>query len=45
MPWKVKASNWENVFMFAPSNVEISKDARTLMMRNKFTKPFGGGEQ
>ncbi|NLO21612.1 MAG: cell division protein SepF [Syntrophomonadaceae bacterium] len=34
-----------HVFMFAPSNVEISKDARTLLMRNKFAKPFGGGEQ
>ncbi|KUG02710.1 ftsz-interacting protein [hydrocarbon metagenome] len=33
-----------HVFMFAPSNIEISKDARTLMMRNRFGKPFGGDQ-
>ncbi len=33
-----------HVFMFAPSNVEISKDARTLMLRNRFGKPFGGDQ-
>jgi len=34
----------KHVFMFAPSNVDISKDARTLMLRHKIGKPFGGGE-
>ena len=33
-----------HVFMFAPSNIEISKDARALMMRNRFGKPFGGDQ-
>ncbi len=33
-----------HVFMFAPSNVEISKDARTLMLRNRFGKPIGGDQ-
>lgn len=31
----------KHVFMFAPSNIEISKDARTLVMRNRF-RAFGG---
>lgn len=32
----------KDVFLFAPSNVEISKDARTLMMLHKTRQPFGG---
>lgn len=32
----------KDVFLFAPSNVEISKDARTLMMLHKNRQPFGG---
>lgn len=32
----------KDVFLFAPSNVEISKDARSLMMLHKNRQPFGG---
>jgi len=32
----------KDVFLFAPSNVEISKDARSLMMLHKNRTPFGG---
>ena len=32
----------ESVFIFTPSNVEISKDHRSLMRKSSFTNPFGG---
>lgn len=33
-----------NIFLFAPSNVEITKDHRTLMRKNNYSsaEPFGG---
>jgi len=31
-----------NIFIFTPSNVEISKDHRSLMRKSSFTNPFGG---
>jgi cell division inhibitor SepF len=33
-----------NIFLFAPSNVEITKDHRTLMRRNSLSglEPYGG---
>lgn len=34
----------KNIFLFAPSNVEITKDHRTLMRKNNYShaEPFGG---
>lgn len=32
----------KNVFVFAPNNVEIAKDARTLIRKPGLLNPFGG---
>lgn len=31
-----------NIFIFTPSNVEISKDNRAFMRKSSFINPFGG---